>query len=164
MGFGVYYRSTRPVSPDVAAVVQKAADQASAGRTWLSCEPVHFFEEGPEDGGQLLGGSKPNFSPHPDDAASAAREGLPDGDVRDLFDVLCRLSREHQIDWEISHDHVPGPVGYIRDGVCDPSLSGLPEALADLAGLIDEFEHSELPDGDEDGDEEPPILRLWGDS
>lgn len=161
MGFSIYYRSTRPVSADVAAAVQKAADRASAGRTWLSCEPVQFFAGEPEDGGRLLGASKPNFSPHPDDAASAASEGLPDGSVRELFDVLCRLSREYRIDWEIRHDHVPGPVGYIRGGVCDPSLRGLPEALADLAGLIDELEHGEPPD--EEGGEEPRILRLWGD-
>ena len=162
MGFSIYYRSTRPVSPDEAVAVQEAANQASAGRTWLTCEPVHFFGDEPEDGGRLFGGSKPNFSPHPDDAAPAAVEGLPDGDVRDLFDVLCRLSRDHGIGWEISHDHVPGPVGYIRDGVCDPSLRGLPEALADLAGLVGEFEHGGPPDGDERGD--PGILRLWGDS
>ena len=162
MGFSIYYRSTRPVSPEEAGAIERAADRANAGRTWLSCEPVHFFEGEPGDGGRLFGGSKPNFQPHPDDAASAAGQGLPDGDVRDLFDVLCRLSRDHGIDWEISHDHEPGPVGYIRDGVCDPRLRGLPEALADMARLIAEFEDGSPPDDGEG--EDPRILRLWGDS
>ena len=162
MGFSIYYRSTQPVSPEEAAAIRRAADQASEGRTWLSCEPVHFFVEEPEDDGRLFGGSKPNFSPHSDDVASAASEGLPDGEVRDLFAVLCRLSRDHGIDWEISHDHEPGPVGYIRDGVCDARLRGLSEALADLAGIIAEVEDGG-PSDDDDG-EDPRILRLWGDA
>jgi hypothetical protein len=162
MGFSIYYRSTRPVSPEEAVAIPRAAEQATTGRTWLSCEPVHFLEGESEDGGQLFGGSKPNFSPHPDDAASAASEGLPDGDIQDLFDVLCQLSRDHNIDWEIGHDHEPGPIGYIRDGVCDPRLRGLPEALADLARLIGEFEHADPLDEDEG--EDPGILRLRGDS
>ena len=161
MGFSISYRSTRPVSPQEAVAIRRAADQESAGRTWLSCEPVHFFVEGPEDQGWLFGASKPNFSPHPDDAASAASEGLPYGDVRDLFDILCRLSRDHGIDWEISHYLEPGPAGYIRDGVCDPRLRGLPEALADMARLIGEYERGESLDEDED--EDPRNLRLWGD-
>jgi hypothetical protein len=161
MGFRIYYRSTRPVSPEEAAAIQGAADRASAGRTWLSCEPVHFFEGEPGDGTRLFGGSKPNFSPHPDDAASAASQGLPDGDVRDLFDALCQLSRDHGVDWEISHDAQTEPVGYIRHGVCDSRLRGLPEALADLGNLIAEFEIDDPPDDNESDD--PRILRLWGD-
>ena len=163
MGFTIYYTSTRPLSPDQARAVRRAAVRACAGRTWLSCEPVHFFLESPGDDGRLVGGSKPNFLPHPDDAASAASEGLPDGDVGALFDVLGRLSRDHGIDWEIRHDHEPGPVGYIRDGVRDPELDGLPEALADMARLIAEFERGEGPgaeEEDDDEDEGPTILRF----
>jgi hypothetical protein len=157
MGFSIYYRSTRPVSPEESAAIRGAADLAYQGRTWLSCEPVHFFEQEPEDGGRLSGGSKLNFSPYPDDAA-AALEGLPDGDVRSLFEVLCQLSRDHGIDWEIGHDHEPGPVGYIRDGVCDPGLARRAQALADLADSIGEYEREGPPDDDEE--EGPRILRF----
>lgn len=73
-----------------------AARAANQGRTWLSCEPVHFFTN--DEDGHLLGGSKPNFRPHPDDVASAAREALPDGSARDMLDILCGLSRDHGID------------------------------------------------------------------
>jgi hypothetical protein len=100
----------------------------------LSCEPVHFFTGG--DDGHLLGGSKPNFQPHPDDVASAAREGLPDGSARDMLDVLSRLSRDHGVDWEIRHDHSDGPIGYIRSGTCDDNVLSQVEAFADLADIL----------------------------
>jgi hypothetical protein len=134
MGFSVYYRSTHPVSPAKAAAIERAAQALCQGRTWLGCEPVGFFA-GQADG-HLFGRSKPNFQPHPDDAASAARSGLPDGTTRDLLDVLCRLSRKHRIDWEVSHDYSDGPVGYIRGGVCDDAVWAQIEALADLGDVL----------------------------
>jgi hypothetical protein len=162
MGFRIYYRSTRPVTPEEAAAIREAAEQACRSRTWLSCEPVSFFEGEDEDAGHLLGGSKPNFSPHPDDVASAASEGLPDGDVRDLLDILCTLSRDHGVDWEITHDHEPGPVGHVRGGICDRALEQRFEALADVTELLAEFEREGGPDEDEDDDDEGPrTLRIW---
>lgn len=169
MGFRIYYRTTRPVDAGEAAALRAAARRSSAGRTWLHCEPVSFYEYEPDDDGHLMGGSKPNFRPHPDDVASAAREDRPDGDVRDLIDVLRGLSRDHGVDWEIRHDHEPGPVGYIRGGVCDPGLIDRADALADLAELLGELEDGGPvgddpgPDDDQDDDDGPRILRLWGD-
>src|SRR5262249_55843343 len=115
MGFAIYYRSTRRVSPARANAIQEAAARLIEGRTCLSCEPVGFFAD--QEDGRLLGGSKPNFLPHPDDAAAAARESLTDGTVRDVIEVLCQLSRDHGVDWELSHDYDPGPIGFIRGGV-----------------------------------------------
>ena len=68
-----------------------AADEASEGRTWLSCEPPRFYDD--RDLGRIWGGSKPNFTPDPADAASAAKMGLPDGDLHSLVDVLSLVSR-----------------------------------------------------------------------
>jgi len=133
MGFAVYYRSTRPVAPTESEAIREAASAANEGRTWLSCEPVHFF---PDDDRHLMGGSKPNFVPHPDDAAAAAREVLPDGTTRDLLDILCQLSRDHRIDWKISHDYSERPIGYIRGGVCDGDVLAQLEAFADLGDLL----------------------------
>jgi hypothetical protein len=153
MGFAVYYRSTLPVSPAKAAAVARATDILCRGHTWLSCEPPVLW---PRDDGHLEGGSKPNFEPHPDDAAAAALEGLPDGTTRDLLHILCQLSREHDIHWEISHDESGGPVGYIRNGVADDKVVGLMEAFAEIGdlgeNLSDDFANA---DHDED---EPPIL------
>jgi hypothetical protein len=138
MGFTVYYRSTLPVGPDERAAIKRTTRELCRGRTWLGCEPVHFWET--EDG-HLEGGSKPNFQPHPDDVAAAAREGLPDGTIRDTLDVLCRLSSDAGIDWEISHDYSDGPVGFVRGGVCDDDVLAQVEAFADLGDyLADELE------------------------
>lgn len=142
MGFTINYRSTRPVTPAEAAAVRAAARDACRDRTWLSCEPVRFFSD--SEDGHLHGSSKPNFRPHPDDVASAAREGLPDGTARDMLDLLCRLSRDHGIDWEISHDHSDGPIGVIRDGECDGDVLGQVEAFADLADYLGSLSEEEF--------------------
>jgi hypothetical protein len=134
VGFTIYYRTTHRLTFAGANVIRKAAASLSKGRTWLRCEPVGFFP-GQEDG-YLLGRSKPNFLPHPDDAAAAARETLPEGTVRDLIDMLCELSRGLGVDWELRHDHDPGPIGFIRGGVCDARLLEQVEVLADLGRIL----------------------------
>jgi hypothetical protein len=71
--------------------------------------------------------------------AAAAREGLPDGTVRDLIDILCKLSSDFEVDWEFSHDHDPGPIGFIRGGVCERRLQEQMEAFGDLGGILQEM-------------------------
>lgn len=158
MGFSVYYRSTRPVTPAQADALARAAEALCHGRTWLGCEPVGFF---PDQGdGHLSGASKPNFLPHPADAASAARSGLPDGTTRDLLEVLCQLSRAHGIDWEVSHDYSDGPVGYIRGGVCDDDVAAQVEAFADLGDILGDLEAGLETPADEDGEDGPSTLPI----
>jgi hypothetical protein len=137
VGFTIYYRSTRRLSPAKANAIRRAADELCAGRTWLSCEPVGFFQD--QKDGRLFGGSKPNFQPHPDDVAAAAREALPDGTVRDLIEILCRLSTDYEVDWEFSHDHDPGPIGFIRSGVCEPGVREQLEGIGDLGSILQEM-------------------------
>jgi hypothetical protein len=172
MGFAIYYRSTEPVPRARAKAIRKAAATLIEGRTWLSCEPVFFRDDLPD--GRLWGGSKPNFVPNPEDAESASREGLPDGTVRDLIDVLCTLSRDHGVDWEFHHDYDPGPIGFIRNGVCEPHLLEQMDAMADLGDILSELEGTDgfsprprpmsMADsdagGEDDGDsdDQPPIL------
>ena len=134
MGFTPYCRSTRPVAPAEANAVERDANAACGGRTWLSCEPIKFYPGG--DNGHLVGGSKPNLQPHPDDAAAAARSSLPDGTTRDLIDILCQLSSKHGVDWQFSHDAGPGSIGYIRSGVCDDDVLVQAEIFAELGDLI----------------------------
>ena len=139
MGFTVYYRSTDAVDQPKADVIGRAAAELCKGRSWLHCEPVHFYAR-PNDG-HLFGGSKPNFSPHHADAESAGHSGLPDGTTRDMLGVLAQLSRDQGVDWEISHDHSEGPVGFIRGGVWDEAVLTHIEAFSDLAdGLLEELE------------------------
>jgi len=141
MGFTINYRSTRSVSPAEAAAIRSAAREACRGRTWLSCEPV-ILSRGAD--GHLSGACKPNFRPHPEDVAGAAREGLPDGTARDLLDVLCRVSRDHGVDWEISHDHSSGPLGQIRAGECDGEVLLRLEAIADVADYLGSLSDEEF--------------------
>jgi hypothetical protein len=171
MGFEFYYRSTRPVTPTEAATIERAAAELSRGHTWLSCEPVSFYDA--RDDGHLVGSSKPNFQPDADDASAAAKEDLPNGTTQDLFEILRQLSQSHAIDWEISHDYSDGPVGFIRGGVCDREILTQSEAFANLGGILDdvwsEFESpTDTPprispaqqtnvDDDDDG---PPILKF----
>jgi len=136
MGFAFSYRTTRPINPDEAEAVRAACEAASAGRTWLGCEPLFLHVD--EDG-HLIGFSKPNVQPHPDDAAAAERAGVPDGTLRDAVDVLCRLSREHGIDWRIGHDYVP-ELGLIRAGACDASVMEQVETLADVCQTLGELD------------------------
>jgi len=136
MGFAFSYRTTRPVNPDEAEAVRAACEAAIEGRTWLGCEPVFLSVD--EDG-HLIGFSKPNFAPDPDDEAAAELEGLPDGTLRDAIDVLCRLSREHGIDWRIGHDYEP-EVGFIRAGVCDAQVMEQAETLADTFRMLGELD------------------------
>lgn len=169
MGFTIYYRSTRRVNAARAKAIREAVEALIEGRTWLSCEPVGFFSN---QGGHLFGGSKPNFQPSPDDAAAAAEEGLPDGTVHDMIDVLCKLSADFAVDWELSHDHDPA-IGCIRDGECEPQLRQQVAALGDLGGILremtDDFEgpgrapwpprrNAKRASNDEDDDPGPSLL------
>jgi hypothetical protein len=78
--------------------------------------------------------------PHPDDAAAAAHSDLPDGTTRDMLDVLCRLSREHGVDWGIEHDESDGPIGYIRGDICDDEVLRKIESFDELGDILREFE------------------------
>ncbi len=175
MAFTIYYRSTRALSRQRSSAIRRAAHAVNQGRTWLSCEPISFFQE--QQDRRLFGGSKPNFQPNPDHVAAAATAGLPDGTVRDLIEGLCQLSRKHAVDWEFSHDYDPGPIGFIRDGVADERLLGQIEGFAEIGDLVSDAmagfgegrsdsssSRSGTPDADhddDDTDEEPRIIRLW---
>lgn len=159
MGFAIYYRSTRRVSRARADAIDKAAERLCRGRTWLSCEPVGFYSDLKD--GRLAGSSKPNFLPDPDDAAAAGREALPDGTALDMLEVLCQLSRDHGVDWELSHDHHPGPIGYVRGGACEGKLREQIEAFADLGDILSDLEaggESEPGGGEEEGDDRGPQI------
>lgn len=165
MGFSVYFRSTEPVAPDVASEIEHAAGRASVGMSWLSCEPCKFYPL--DNDGHLSGGSKPNFSPHPDDVASAATENLRDGTLWDLLGILCDLSKTFGVDWAFSHDHDPN-IGFIRGGFADAKLRGQIEAFSDLYGTLNDFVSEFNRDSfgiddlsaSDDEDDDPPIFKF----
>lgn len=132
MEYSLDYRSTRPVSEADTDAIKRDATAACHGRSWLSCEPVWLYRD-PEDG-FLAGSSKPNFLPHADDVADAAKSELPDGTTRDVIEILCGLSRDHGVDWEFTDAYTPGPIGKITKGVCDDTVI----AHAELCGSLGE--------------------------
>lgn len=142
MGFSIRYTLTEPITAEKEGRVFDAVKTLREGRTWLSCEPplLHKYD------GRVAGSSKPNFSPHPNDVASAQAEGLPDGTLNDLLDILCQLSRQFHLDWEISHDYSDGPLGYIRNGEIDDEVRAQCESFSDLAGELGmvEFDFEDL--------------------
>lgn len=166
MGFTVYYQSTKPVMHELHPSIANDVTELCKGRSWVSCEPIHFYEFGPK----LRGGVKPNFTPSAFDIASAKSEGLPDGTIANVIEGLATLSQKYGIDWEFSHDHDPGPIGFIRNGVAESRLMSQIEAFGMLAGLMsgelhdDEFESllADSADDNEDGDGPPDILRFPG--
>jgi hypothetical protein len=129
MGCEVSYCSTRPVTPEEAEAIDESASRLCENPDWVRCEPIIFVSciDG-HTGGPLSGSSKLSFKPF-EELASPDLE-MYDATIHDLLNALCELSREHKVDWEISHEYSDGPVGYIRTGVADDKLVAEIDRLA----------------------------------
>ncbi len=175
MGFSIQYRSTDTMHPARAYEIKQHAEQLIKQYTWLSCEPV-LLEQNSD--GVLAGNSKPNFFPAELDPESASLEGLPDGTIVTLAEVLCVLSRDHGVNWEIGHDYEPEPIGWIQEGVADADLIDQLETFGSIGDLLDDLASEEedaaeaeaVPKGSrrntngekEQDDEEPRLLKFPG--
>ncbi len=158
MGFAFYYQSTEAVDSRKRAAIDADCRRLCEGRTWLSCEPVHF---GDVDG-RMWGGSKPNYMPHPDDVADAALQGLPDGTIQDALNILCQLSRDHGVDWEITHDEADGPIGFIRNGHADYEVVTQLEQFASLVEVLEEYREEFWQDLVDEEEDDGPSMRPPG--
>ncbi|TWU46285.1 hypothetical protein Poly51_56810 [Rubripirellula tenax] len=145
MGFTIQYCSTEAMHPAQAFEIKQDASILSSGFTWLSCEPVILNQK---SDGRLAGASKPNFFADPPPSDDTNAEGLPDGNVLTMTDVLCELSRRHKINWKIGHDYEQDPIGEIRAGVIDPDLLEQLEAFGSIGELLDS-----MADDDEEEDD-----------
>ena len=167
MGFTVYYQTTRPVDEAVAKQIEARTNQLCEGKSWLSCEPVLFFQRNQSDG-LVAGGSKPNFDPDTNDIREANQNGLPDGTIRDVVEILTMLSSEFQLDWNFAHDHDPGPVGTIQNGVADRDLMVLLESFAQVTDFFNRpVAPTPVPkdpngENDNNGGDGPNILKFPG--
>jgi hypothetical protein len=173
MGFSIHYRSTESMHPAQAFEIKQHAERLIHRYMWVSCEPVSLQQN---TDGYLAGQSKPNFFPAEAEGAGPDLEGLCDGTVMTLAEVLCVLSREHGIDWDIGHDYEPDPIGRISNGVANNDLMEQLETLGSIGDLLDEMVEDEDSDwesaefwfsddsaGNEDSDdEEPRVLKFPG--
>jgi hypothetical protein len=149
MGFSIHYRSTETMHPALAFEIKQHAERLIGQYAWLSCEPISLQQQ---SDGYLEGQSKPSFFPAEADAHEADLEGLPDGTVLTLAEVLCSLSREHGIDWQLGHDYEPDWIGRICNGVADVELIEQLETFGSIGDLLDEaldeFDDNDLEEGD----------------
>ncbi|MCE9545747.1 MAG: ankyrin repeat domain-containing protein [Planctomycetia bacterium] len=143
VGFTVWYRSSNPHSDADRIAIERAAADLCQGRTWLSCEPVFFFADSGD--GRIVGGSKPNFTPHAEEIKSADATGLPDGTIRDAVDVLCQISRIHGVDWEITHQEGGDWIGHIRAGDAEKELLDRVSAFAEASTPSQRKASSHIP-------------------
>jgi hypothetical protein len=143
MSFEVYYRSTRPVEPAEAEAIEESAGRL-CDRDWQGWEPVRFY--GASANGSLFGGCKPDCGPHRARLA-AGQQGPPTAAHCPLLNVLSQLSREYGIDWEFSHDHSKGPIGYIRGGTPDKQLVA---EIDSVLASIESMRQSRTSDGPND--------------
>lgn len=147
MSFTIGYRSIQTMHPAGAFAIRDRCAELSQPYTWISCEPV-FVEQEPD--GYLVGFSKPSFLGSDADVRLVETGGLPDGTVETLIDVLCAVSREMEVDWEISHDFEPEPIGRIVNGEAESILRDQIESLASVNHLLEVMMAADEEDDDFD--------------
>lgn len=149
MSLSIRYRSLEPMHPKLAFQIKKRAAQLNTIYPWAGCESVQL-QQGTD--GILGGDSTTCFLADPDldvginDAAAS--------DIAALVDVLCELSREFEVDWQLEHDYETDVVGYIRFGIADAEVLEELEticAIGEMIGEYDEEEGIEEAFGDDDG-------------
>lgn len=130
-----YYTKTEVALEEVKAIV--AATNEPNDQPWLLCEPLKFFDM-PGFENQLFGASKLNLMPDPDDKADADANYNPEkNDLEFLLDKLAELSQRFSVDWAIQIEGAP--IGSIDNGRCDSEVLNAVEAMADVAGELDDF-------------------------
>ena len=135
MSFSIHYRSTETMHPAQAFEIKQHAESLVGRYSWLSCEPISLKQQ-PD--GYLSGQSKPTFFPAEVESEAVHIDGMPDGTVLSLAEVLCVLSREHGVDWSIGHDYEPEPIGQISNGVAGEDLIEQLETFGSIGDLLDD--------------------------
>ena len=140
MGLSIHYRSIQPMHPAAAFEIKKQASELNDLYAWNGCEEVVLEQR---TDGILAGSSVTSFVV---DAEFLAADASLDsaGDIARLIDVLCELSRCHEVDWEIEHDYEPEVVGCIREGIADIELIEELETIQTIGEMLGDFDEHEL--------------------
>ena len=133
--------------PARAYEIKKHAAELNGLYEWVGSEEV-VLDQGTD--GILAGSSTTSFVVDPEIAGQliVANEQSA-GDIATLIDVLCELSRCHDVDWEIEHDYEPDVVGCIRGGVADVRVLEELETIrtiGEMLGNLDDDFDDDLED------------------
>ena len=154
MGLSIRYRSVLPMHPARAFEIKKYAAELNEMYAWIGCDQVVVNQS--TDG--LLGGaSTTSFiidAEFVEEMESSNEESA--GDIATLIDVLCELSRAHDVDWEIEHDYEPDVIGCIRNGIADIQVLEELETIRTIGEMLGDFDDDEL---DEELDDDTSNLR-----
>ena len=154
MGLCIYYRSVEPMHPASAFDISQHAQRLQSQYRWLRCEPVVLSHT---TDGLLRGGSKPNFVASEVDFDPAEFGNLPDGTLMTLVEVLCELSRSHEVVWELAHDYGAESMGRIHCGVAEEALMEQLEAIDSIGELLDDLDHEDVDPFDLGLTEQQPL-------
>jgi hypothetical protein len=121
MAYTVSYRTCEPVGPEQETAVRRAADEFNQGRVWVLSISRNEID------GCLVCLMK--STEQTDATAGGARQWPGAYEVKCLFEGLCGISRDCQVDWEIRDTYCLRPLGVIRNGECHAD----PEAQAEAA-------------------------------
>lgn len=128
--------------PAQAFEIKKQAANLNDLYSWEGCDEVGLEQK---SDGFLSGSSPTTFVAdaemlHEFDSLESA------GDMEALVDVLCELSRNHEVDWEIRHDYEPDVIGYIREGIADIEVLEELETIRTIGEMLGDFDDVELAD------------------
>ena len=140
MGLSIHYRSVQPMHPALAFELKKRAVELNELYEWGCCEEVTLNQQ---TDGLLQGSSATSFVADPEELDE--HESIESaGDMATLVDVLCELSRCHEVDWEIRHDYEPDVIGFIREGVADLAVIEELETIRTIGEMLGDFDDDEV--------------------
>lgn len=139
--------------PALAFQIKRRANQLNSNFGWDGCESVQLEQT---TNGLLGGSSTTMFAADPDFDMGINDETA--SDIAALIDVLCELSREFEVDWQIEHDYEEDVVGCIREGIADVEVIEELETICAIGEMLGDFEG----DG-EDFDDESIDNGTWDD-
>ena len=100
---------------------------------WAGCETVKLDQT---TDGMLIGSSETTFAIDLDgDLTAEDTIG-----IASLIDVLCELSRCHQVDWCIEHDYEDEPIGCVREGIADVAVIEELSTICTIGEMLGDFD------------------------
>lgn len=121
------FRSARVVVSSEQAAIEQLLLEQCIRYSWIGTDVPGFFNR---DENRLVGRSTEAIGASQPDGTAYKLSRLPGGSLQTVFEILCRLSCEFELDWELSYGRDSDFNFRITDGVGDSQLV----ELLELAG------------------------------